>query len=40
MNALRREGIHLNRKVLADLAVRERETFSRLIERAKEVMKT
>jgi len=40
MNALRREGIHLNRKVLADLAVRERETFSRLIERAKGVMKT
>ena len=36
MHGLREAGIELDRKVLADIAVRDPETFSRFAERAKE----
>lgn len=35
MNGLRRAGVELDRKVLADLAVRDAQTFARLAEVAK-----
>jgi large subunit ribosomal protein L20 len=35
MNGLKKAGIELNRKVLADLAVREPQVFAELVERAK-----
>ncbi|MFZ8814027.1 MAG: 50S ribosomal protein L20 [Thermus aquaticus] len=35
MNGLKKAGIELNRKVLADLAVREPQAFAELVERAK-----
>ncbi len=35
---LKRSGVELNRKVLADLAVREPETFSRLVETARKAL--
>jgi large subunit ribosomal protein L20 len=37
MSALNKSGVELNRKVLADLAVRERESFAKLAEKAKAV---
>jgi large subunit ribosomal protein L20 len=36
MNGLKKSGVALNRKALADLAVRNPEAFSALAERAKE----
>jgi len=36
MSGLRESGIELNRKMLADIAVRDPETFRRFAERAKE----
>lgn len=36
ISGLRRAGITINRKVLADLAVRDRAAFDALVERAKE----
>ena len=36
MNGLKRSGIELDRKTLADLAIRDPEAFSSLAERAKE----
>jgi large subunit ribosomal protein L20 len=36
MNGLKRSGIELNRKALADIAVRDPEAFTSLAERAKE----
>jgi large subunit ribosomal protein L20 len=35
MNGLKKAGIELNRKVLADLAVREPQAFAELVEKAK-----
>jgi large subunit ribosomal protein L20 len=35
MNGLKRAGVELDRKVLADIAVRDAATFSRLVEVAK-----
>jgi len=35
MNALKKSGIVLNRKVLADMAVNDREAFSNLVEKVK-----
>jgi large subunit ribosomal protein L20 len=35
MNGLKKAGIELDRKVLADLAVREPDQFARLVEQAK-----
>ncbi len=36
MNGLKKAGVEVNRKMLADLAVRDREGFSRLVNVAKE----
>ena len=36
MNGLRRSGVGVNRKILADMAVREPETFANLVTIAKE----
>jgi len=36
MNGLKRSGIELDRRALADLAVRDPDAFSSLAERAKE----
>ncbi|MBI2935546.1 MAG: 50S ribosomal protein L20 [Chloroflexi bacterium] len=38
VNGLSRAGIQINRKVLADLAVREPTTFSQLVEKAKQAL--
>ena len=38
MHGLRRAGIELDRKVLADIAVRDPETFRRFAERAREAV--
>ena len=38
MSGLKRAGIDLNRKVLADIAVRDPEAFSTLAERAREAL--
>ncbi len=38
MNGLKRAGIELDRKALADIAVRDPEAFTSLAERAKEVL--
>lgn len=35
MNGLRRAGVNINRKLLADLAVRDAQAFSALVEQAK-----
>ncbi len=35
MNGLRKVGVDLDRKILADLAVREPDSFARLVEQAK-----
>jgi len=35
MNGLKKAGIELNRKMLADIAVRDPEAFSRIVEKAK-----
>ena len=35
MNGLRRAGVEVNRKMLADMAVHDSEAFDRLVERAK-----
>ncbi|MBM3513398.1 MAG: 50S ribosomal protein L20 [Alphaproteobacteria bacterium] len=35
INGLKKAGVELDRKVLADIAVREPETFARLVEQAK-----
>ena len=35
MNGLRKVGVELDRKILADLAVREPDSFARLVEQAK-----
>lgn len=40
MNGLKRSGIDLDRKVLADLAVRDPDAFTSLAERAKEGLAT
>ncbi|MBI4276829.1 MAG: 50S ribosomal protein L20 [Armatimonadetes bacterium] len=40
VGALRRAGVALDRKVLADLAVRDAAAFAGLVARAKEAMKT
>jgi len=37
MNGLRAAGISLNRKMLADMAVREPEAFARLVQSARSV---
>lgn len=39
INALRRSGVEINRKVLADLAVRDEAAFSELVKRAQEHLK-
>ena len=39
MNGLKKSGIALNRKALADLAVRNPEAFSVLADRAREQLK-
>ena len=36
MNGLKKAGIQINRKMLADLAVRDQVSFGQLVERAKE----
>ncbi|AGC68102.1 50S ribosomal protein L20 [Thermoclostridium stercorarium subsp. stercorarium DSM 8532] len=36
MNGLKKAGIELNRKVLADMAVNDAEAFAKLVEKAKE----
>ncbi len=36
MGGLRKAGVELNRKMLADLAVRDSEAFARVVERAQE----
>lgn len=36
MNGLRRAGVEINRKVLADLAVRDASAFSQLVDKAKQ----
>ncbi len=38
MNGLKRAGIGLNRKILADIAVRDPEAFSKIVEKAKEAL--
>ncbi|MBX6378414.1 MAG: 50S ribosomal protein L20 [Clostridia bacterium] len=38
MNGLRRAGVRVNRKMLADLAVRDPEAFRALVEKAKAVL--
>lgn len=38
MGGLRKAGVELNRKMLADLAVRDPETFSRLVELAEDAL--
>ena len=38
MNGLRLSGVEIDRKVLADLAVREPEAFTNLVEQAKEAL--
>ena len=35
MNALKKSGIELNRKVLADMAVNDAEGFAKLVEQVK-----
>jgi large subunit ribosomal protein L20 len=35
MNGLRKSGVEINRKILADMAVREPETFANLVTLAK-----
>ena len=35
MNGLKRSGFTVNRKMLADIAVRDAETFAQLVDRAK-----
>ena len=39
MNGLRRAGIELDRKALADLAIRSPDAFSSLADRAKSALK-
>ncbi len=39
MNGLRRAGVEINRKMLADLAVKDSSAFGRLVEVAKESLK-
>ena len=36
MNGLKRAGVEINRKILADLAVRDESAFSKLVELAKQ----
>jgi len=38
LHGLKQAGVELDRKVLADIAVRDQETFARLAEMAKEVI--
>lgn len=38
ISGLKKAGIDLNRKILADLAVKEKEVFSRLVETAKKAL--
>jgi large subunit ribosomal protein L20 len=38
IHGLKQAGVELNRKVLADIAVQDAETFARLVEMAKNVM--
>ena len=38
MNGLRRAGVEINRKMLADLAVRDREAFGQLVEKARRTL--
>ncbi len=38
MNGLRRAGVEINRKVLADLAVRDAKAFEQLAEVAKQAL--
>ena len=38
MNGLKRAGVEVNRKMLADVAVRDPETFRRFAERAKQAL--
>jgi len=38
IHGLKQAGVELNRKVLADIAVQDAETFARLVEVAKNVM--
>ncbi|RMH80408.1 MAG: 50S ribosomal protein L20 [Acidobacteria bacterium] len=38
MNGLNKAGISLNRKVLADMAVRDPQAFAQIVERAKEAL--
>jgi len=38
MNGLRRAGVEINRKILADLAVRDPEAFQQLAEVAKKAL--
>lgn len=40
LNGLRRAGVGVNRKILAELAVRDEKAFSKLIQLAKENLKT
>lgn len=40
MNGLRRAGVTVNRKVLADLAARDSEAFTQLVAKAKEGLKS
>jgi len=39
ISGLKRAGVELNRKMLADLAVRDRVAFSRLVDTAREALK-
>lgn len=38
MSGLRRAGVAINRKMLADLAVRDAEAFASLVERARQAL--
>ncbi len=38
INGLKKAGIELDRKILADMAVRDPEAFSKIVERAKEAL--
>ncbi len=40
MHALKKAGVELDRKVLADIAVRDPQTFKVLVEKAKSVLKS
>ena len=40
MNGLQRAGITLDRKILSELATHDRESFGKLVERTKNLMKT